>query len=176
MCKKVFAILDNKFGSNILGYFTRRENADRYALMHGDYHVVDLRCMDNDELLYNKIIYHVSMHFKKDEWSGIWEIPNKMQDYNYRLSAETYVSERQNAPAVLCPSDKSITVMIPWIPCESNWTIDDQKERIIEEGKGLLKEYLQFCNYSPSFENGNAFNVKKMEDVVNKENEEDKQL
>lgn len=140
----VYAVMYANYSDwEIHGYFTNREDAEKYCLAHlnDDLHVEELPCMDNCEDLSNiKVMYNFRIGFH--EMNGTWE--------NWREGCETYADKHLK-------KNKLSVISEDWIRARVNLRSEDEQlaKKIAQD---IFYQYLESCDGKPSAKSVAEFN------------------
>ena len=136
--KNIYAIMYAYYSDwHIYGYFTNREDADKYCVAHpkGEYHVEVIPCFDGKEDLSNITLkYEHEVVFDKNNNS--WNMRDEPERY------QPYVADYLRSNSIE-------NGYRSWISIKVNITKDDRKlaEKIAQD---MLYQFLDFCDNKPT--------------------------
>lgn len=141
MKKEIYAVILNDYGDKTVeGYFTVREDADKYCAKHSEwnYIVKTIACYDKREDLSDvKLKYEYRIIF--DRANDLWITANKNEQYY-----EAYCSEYLRSNSIHC--DISNSVNKPEI-VEIFVNTENNDIKFAEEiARDLLSKFLEMCN------------------------------
>ena len=139
MGKEIYVVVyEWKQYRHIKGYFTSREEADKYCAKHSaELHVEVISCLDNKEDLSDvKLKYEYHIHF--DKRGDKWIVANKPYTYN------AYISDYLKSNSLLCVCDYAPKQVLVNVNLEKN------DIKLAEEtAQDILNQFLVMCYNEP---------------------------
>lgn len=141
MKKEIYLVIENDYGNKtVMGYFTDREDADKYCAKHSEYNYIikPIACYDKREDLSDvKLKYEYRIVF--DRANGLWIIVSKNEPYY-----KAYCSEYLRSNSIHCDISNSANkaeVVEIFVNTENN------DIKLAEEiARDLLSKFLEMCN------------------------------
>lgn len=125
---------------HIHGFFTRREDADKWVATHAgqDEIVVVVECLDN-KVDYSNITLKYEHEVVFDKRDGSWKMREEPDRY------KVYIADYLRSNMV-----KNSTHMVnPWVSFKVN-IVEDNRKRAEKIAQDMLYQYLDFCNGTPT--------------------------
>lgn len=152
----IYAVMYSYYSDwEIYGYFTNREDADKYCVAHKDQelYVKEIKCYDNIKEDFRNISLKYTYNFIfRNNGSG-YKLDEEAFEYNPKY--ECYQDEFLHSNQI---SSYDNTTVKNWIRisvnvCEANF---DKAKKIALD---LFYQYLDFCSMKPSWESIKEFNL-----------------
>lgn len=134
----------------IIGYFTNREEAEKYCLKYSnhDYYIQDIKCIDGKEdVSYIKVLYKRPIHFYyvNGSWSCISSDDNddlEIYQANFKKSNSIIINHHFDSEYITCYINTDV----------NNFKLS---KKIAED---ILYQYLDTCDGKPNEKTAEDFN------------------
>ena len=163
MINKIYAVMYSYYSDwEIYGYFTNREDADKYCVAHKnqELYVKEIKCYDNIDDDFRNISLKYTYNFTFRNIDGEYKFDKLAFEYDPKY--ECYEDEFLHSNQIASYRPETVKSWIKIYVNIGEANIDKAKKIALD----LFYQYMDFCNKKPSWKSIQEFNLILSKDEV----------